>query len=284
MVFDSRETGLVGSAPTWDHPVLFVVILLTMATVAVAAAHMAPRMAEGRVVYNVEPDGPAGFGYRMSWLAIRTRDTGAVIEALQLQVPQAANWSTGLGAVYDRELGEAHVFISPPINGWTLVAGLPLPAPASRRFVDKCTPLLIDLGRTFVEVQFFASMAAVDYFAWARMIEGRVVRAFAIGDEGVIWNKGKPTKEEKAMGLKLFEFRGLRGRRGDAGGEIVLYPTEDHLMELAAKWSLDPTALAKAEPGLGLGVVARTPNAWRPERVRRAAWGRKCAVALRSEP
>ena len=250
---------------------LFVVILLTMATVAVAAAHMAPRMAEGRVIFNVEPDRPAGFGYRMSWLAIRTRDTRAVIDALRLSAPQAANWSTGLGSIYDRELGEAHVFVSPPVNGWTFVAGLPLPAPASRRFVDKCTPMLIDLGRSFVEVQFFASMASVDYFAWARMIEGRVVRAFAIGDEGVIWNKGKPTKEEKAMGLKLFEFRGLRGRRGDAGGEIVLYPTEDHLMELAAKWSLDPTVLAKRELEPALGVVARAPLAWRPERIRKAA-------------
>ena len=250
---------------------LFIVILLTLATVAVAAVHLAPQMATGRIVFDVQPDRPAGFGYRMTWLAIRTRDTSAVIDALQLTSPQSANWSTGLGSVYDRELGEAHVFVSPPVNGWTFVAGLPLPAPVSRRFIDKCTPLLIDLGQTFIEVQYFSSMPLIDYFAWARMIEGRVVRAFAIGDEGVIWNKGKPTKEEKAMGLKLFEFRGLRGRRGDAGGEIVLYPTEDHLMELAGKWSLDPTGLGKQALAEGLGVVARAPLAWRPERIRRAA-------------
>ena len=250
---------------------LLVVIIMTLLTVAVAAVHLAPRMAEGRIIYGVEPDRPTGFGYRMTWLAIRTRDTGAVIEALQLSSPQVANWSTGLGSVYDRELGEAHVFISPAINGWTFVAGLPLPAPVSRRFLDKCTPLLLDLGQTFVEVQYFSSMPSIDYFAWARMIEGRVVRAFAIGDEGVIWNKGRPTKEEKAMGLKLFEFRGVRGRRGDVGGEMVMYPTEDHLMELAAKWSLDPTALGNLALEPGLGVVARAPLHWRPERLRRAA-------------
>ncbi len=251
--------------------VLFVVILLTLGTVLVAAVHIAPRMAEGRLVFGVEPDRPAGFGYRMTWLAIRSRDTAAVIDALQLSHAQAANWATGLGTVYERDLGESHVFVSPPVNGWTFVAGLPLPAPVSRRFVDKCTPLLISLGDTFVEVQYFSSMPALDYFAWARMIEGRVVRAFAIGDEGVIWNKGRPTKEEKAMGLKLFEFRGLRGRKGDAGSEIVLYPTEDHLMELAAKWSIDPTGLGRTELPPGLGVVARTPLEWRPERLRRAA-------------
>ena len=250
---------------------LFVVILMTVLTVVIAAVHLAPQMAPGRIIFSHEPDRPAGFGYRMAWLAIRTRDTGAVIEALRLQEPEVANWRTGLGTVYHRALGESRVFVSPPVNGWTFVTGLPLPAPLSRRFFDKCTPLLLELGRSFVEVQYFSSMPSMDYFAWARMIDGRVIRAFAIGDEGVIWNKGKPTKEEKAMGLKLFEFRGLRGRKGDAGGEIVLYPTEDHLMELAAKWSIDPTGLGRAELAPGLGVVARAPQTWRPERLQRKA-------------
>ena len=250
---------------------LFVVIAMTLATMAIAAIHLAPRMAPGRIIFGHEPDRPAGFGYRMTWLAVRTRDTAAVIEALRLTSPEVANWATGLGSAYDRDIGEAHVFVTPPVNGWTFVVGLPLPAPVSRRFMDKSTPLLIELGKTFVEVQYFSSMPSIDYFAWARMIDGRVVRAFAIGDEGVIWNKGRPTKEEKAMGLKLFEFRGLRGRRGDIGSEIVLYPTEDHLMELAAKWSIDPTGLGKAELEPGLGIVARAPLEWRPERLRRAA-------------
>lgn len=250
---------------------LFVVILMTIATVAVATLYLAPRMAEGRIIYGIEPDRPVGFGYRMTWLAIRTRDVVAVIEALRLNAPEAANWKTGLGSVYDRSLGEGHVFVSPPVNGWTFVVGLPLPAPVSRRFVDKATPLLIELGRTFVEVQYFSSMPAIDYFAWARMIDGRVTRAFAIGDEGVIWNKGRPTKDEKAMGLKLFEFRGVRGRKGDVGGEMVLYPTEDHLMSLAAKWSIDPTALAGQKADAGLGFIAEVPRDWRPERLRRAA-------------
>lgn len=250
---------------------LFVVILMTVATIAVATLHLAPRMSEGRIIYAVEPDRPVGFGYRMTWLAIRTRDVAAVIEALRLDTPQAANWRTGLGTVYDRALGEGHVFVSPPVNGWTFVVGLPLPAPVSRRFVDKATPLLIELGRTFVEVQYFSSMPAIDYFAWGRMIDGRVVRAFAIGDEGVIWNKGRPSKEEKAMGLKFFEFRGVRGRKGEVGGEMVLYPTEDHLMSLAAKWSMDPTGLDSQKAEAGLGFIAEAPREWRPERLRRVA-------------
>lgn len=250
---------------------LVVVILMTLATVAVAALFMAPRMAEGRIIFGAEPDKPVGFGYRMTWLAIRTRDVTAVIDSLGLVAPQPANWRSGIGSVYDRALGEDHVFVSPPVNGWTFVVGWPLPSPVGRRFVDKCTPLLIELGRTFVEVQYFSCLPAIDYFAWARMIDGRVVRAFAIGDEGVIWNKGRPSKEEKAMGLKLFEFRGLRGRKGEFGGELVLYPTEDHLMGLAGKWSVDPTMLDGGTAGASLGIIAGAPARWRPERLRRVA-------------
>lgn len=73
------------------------------------------------------------------------------------------------------------------------------------------------------------------------------------------------------MGLKLFELRGIQGRRGDAGGELLLYPTEDHVIGLAAEWSLDPTRVdaRRAEPGLG--YVGLAPQRWRPERVRKAA-------------
>ena len=208
----------------------------------------------------------------MAWLAVRTRDTGAVIDILGLTEPRVANWKSGLGTVYDEDLGEQHVFVSPPVNGWTFVVGMPLPAPMGRRFVDKSVPLLLELGARFVEVQYFCSYPVLDFFAWARVIEGKMVRAFAINDEGaVIWNKGRPTKEEKAMGLKLFEVRGVRGRKGDAGGEILLYPTELHMMHLAGKWSLDPTKLGKIKAEPANGVIGVAPAAWRNVRIAKAA-------------
>jgi hypothetical protein len=97
------------------------------------------------------------------------------------------------------------------------------------------------------------------------------VRAFAINDEGVVWNKGRPSKEEKAMGLKLFEVRGVRGRRGETGDEIVLYPTEQHMMQLALKWSLDPTRLDPLQSEPALGVIGLAPAGWRAERLAKAA-------------
>jgi hypothetical protein len=243
------------------------ILFLTLVTVAIVATRLAPQMAKGRLVFDHEPDRPQPFGYRMSWLAVRTRDTGGVVEALGLAEPESANWASGLGTVYDAKFGAQRVFVSPPVNGWTLVASNALPHPASRRFIDKSMPLLMVLSERFVEVQYFASYPQLDFFAWARVIDGRLIRAFAINDEGMVWNRGRPTKEEKAMGLKLFDVRGVKGRKGDAGDEIVMYPTEQHMMQLALKWSLDPTRLTATQADPALGAVGVAPATWRPERL-----------------
>lgn len=245
--------------------------ILLLVTIAVAAFVLAPRMAEGRVIFDVTPDRPSPFGYKMSWLAIRTRDTARVIEVLDLVEPKPCNWRSGIGTIYDDHLGENHVFVSPPVNGWTFVVGLSLPYPVGRTFVDKCTPMLMDLGEQFIEVQYFFTYPLIDFFAWARIIDGKLVRAFAIGDEGVLWNKGKPCKDEKSLGLKLFELRGVRGRKGDAGGELILYPTEEHVMRLASRWSLDPTRLDAASAYSATGFICYAPVTWRPERMRKTA-------------
>jgi hypothetical protein len=254
-------------------PVITITVIVVMValTVAVAAYYLAPRMGGGRVLFAVDADAPAAFGYDMGWLAVRTRDTQAVVQALGLERPQPCNWNSGIGVVYDAELGANHIFVSPPVNGWTFVVGLALPHPSTAAFVDKCTPLLVALGGRFVEVQSYFCYPPIDMFAWARMVDGRLLRSFAAGDEGVIWNKGKTTREERALGLKLFELRGVRGRRGDAGGELILHPTEDHVMRLALRWSLDPTRLNERSAAAGVGVIGLAPAAWRPERARPAA-------------
>jgi hypothetical protein len=248
-----------------------VILVMIIATVAAAALVLAPRMGGGEIVYDLRPDGPRAFGYRMSWLAIRTRDTARVVERLGLDGLVAANWDNGLGTVYSEEHAESHVFVSPPVNGWTFVVGLALPQPMGKAFADKAIPLLLDLGSQFIEVQYYLAYPALDYFAWARLIDGKLQRAYAITDEGVAWNKGKPTKEEKTLGIKLYEVRGVKKRKGDAGGELVLYPTETHVLQLAGKWSLDPSRLDGLPAAATTGYVGLAPARWRPERLKRTA-------------
>lgn len=251
--------------------VIYTIAVLVALTVACAAYLFAPRMSDGDVVFDTAPDRPIPFGYKMAWLAIRSSEPASVCEALGLVEAVPANWNSGLGTIYDDELGEHHVFVSPPVQGWVFVAGLSLPHPVTRSFVDKCTPLLIGLAGRFPDVQYYFTYPLIDFFAWVRFSNGKLVRAFAINDEGVVWNKGKTTKEERALGLKLFELRGVRGRRGDAGGEMILHPTEDHVMRLAHHWSLDPTMMGAESAPAALGIVAKAPMSWRPERLRKSA-------------
>ncbi len=242
---------------------------MVVATIAIAACYLAPRGGDGQLIYDRRPDRPRAFGYKMAWLALRTRDTNRVIAALGLGGIQQSNWNNGIGTVYSDDYGENSVFVSPPVNGWTFVVGNALPHPLGRSFSDKSTPLLLQLGGEFIEVQSYCAYPQIDYYAWARLIDGKLIRGFATNDEGVIANKGKPSKEEKTLGLKLFELRGVKGRRGDAGGELVLYPTEDHVMRLAAKWSLDPTHLDRMKCTPGLGFIGTAPQNWRVERLRK---------------
>lgn len=245
---------------------------MTALTVAAITLVMAPRMAEGRVLFGKTPDSPCPFGYRMAWLAIRTRNTRKVADILGLQGLETCNWRSGIGSIYDAELGQTRVFVSPPVNGWTFVVGLPLPHPLSAAFVDKCRPLLLQLGAEFIEVQYYLSYPLMDLFAWARVIDGKLVRGFAISEEGVILNAGKPSKDERSLGLKLFDVRGPRGRKGDAGGPLIMYPTEDHVLRLAGRWSIDPIKIdcaPRSQPALGF--IGLAPVAWRTERVRKAA-------------
>ncbi len=252
--------------------VVWIVLILTLLTVAAIALLMAPRMAEGRIVYETAPDRACPFGYRMAWIALRTRNTRKVVEVLGLGGAEVCNWRSGIGSVYDAELGQSRVFVSPPVNGWTFVVGLALPHPTGPAFVDKCTPLLLELAAEFIEVQYYFSYPIIDFFSWARLLDGKLARGFAINDEGVIWNRGKPSKDERSLGLRLFDVRGVRGRKGDAGGPLIIYPTEEHVMRLAGRWSIDPIkidAAPRAKPALG--YIGTAPGRWRAERMRKAA-------------
>lgn len=250
---------------------ILTITLMIVLTVAAAARLLAPHLAEGRVVFGAEPDGPAAFGSNMAWLAIRTHDTAGVVAALDLAGAEPCNWNSGIGTVYDSELGETRVFVTPPVGPWTFVVGMPLPHPLGRSFADKMTPMLADLSAHYRDVQYYVSYPPLDYFAWARVHDRRLVRAFAIGDEGIVWSKGRTSREEKALGLKLFELRGVKNRRGDAGGEIILHPTEEHVHRLAGRWSADPMTLDAMSAEPALGYIAIAPAFWRAERLRKTA-------------
>lgn len=220
-------------------------------------------------MFDATPDVPAPFGYRMAWLAVHSRDAARIADVLHLEAIDTANWRTGVGTIYDERLSQGRVYLTPPIGEWTFVIGLALPQPLGRNFADKCTPIMLDLAANFPEAQYFLCYAPLDFFGWVRVSEGKLTRAFAIGDEGIIWNKGRPTREEKSLGLRFAEIRSPKGRRGAAESIMPLHPSEEQLIALAAEWSIDPTSIGSNAPSKGLGYICAAPIRWKPERLRR---------------
>lgn len=202
-------------------------------------------------------DRPVPFGYTCAWWALSTTDTGAVVEAVGLSAAQPANWETGVRLAY-----EGLVFVTPPIEGWTLIAGTALP-PSPDDARGSTVPHLLSLSGRFGFALAFSTHRVVDYHAWAKAREGALVRGYSyIGESGqTLWDEGEPTPEEKSLGLAFFNERSPESANDDNWDrEDLVYPDEEHVLAIADAWSVSPMNLDRANlaPGLGvLGVSAR---------------------------
>src|SRR5262245_13351295 len=85
----------------------------------------------------VQADSPVPFGYKCAWLAIKTDDPQAVVEALGLKNVRKIGWEKGIAAAYGGE-----VFVTPPIKGWVLAASFSLPEIADKTRPDHLSPLV----------------------------------------------------------------------------------------------------------------------------------------------
>jgi len=208
---------------------------------------------------HVAADVPSPFGYRMAWVAVKTRDTARLIELLGLADFRAVSWSEGIGAVYHQKIGLRRVFVTPPVDGWSFVVSLGLPHPMGEAYVDQCGSLLAALSREFGPVQYYASVPTVGYFAWAWLDQGRIHRGFASGEDGVLWNRGAVTPQERAIGCAgLFDIREI----GTGAGAPKI--SEADVLQLAGQWSVDPTLLVdRGDLAAGIGYLAVVPSRWR---------------------
>lgn len=165
------------------------------------------------------------------WIAIRSSNTNHLRNLFGLNSLPPIPWSEALNRSHERTL-----FVSPPVQGWTLVIGGSLPDPADD--VDSCFRLLVSLSQEIGEVQFFAADRVLNHHSWARLREGRVLRAYAWS--GVTeWNQGSPTADERLLGM---QFRGygeesLPTDYGEVSPEQI---NTERILLLARRWSLDP--------------------------------------------
>lgn len=216
------------------------------------------------------PDGPEPFGAGNAWLAIQTVDIDQVIAILGLHEVAACNWQSGLSVAEDPDYSNAYVFVTPPVDGWTFVVGMALPHPAGRDYTDQCLSLQLSLGKTFRDVQYFYACPILDLVAWSRFSDAKLRRSFAWGDEGIIWNKGALTSAERALGLKVFPTTStttLPPPANDIDEDERGYPEPEHVLRMAASWSVNPETFTRLPGDPALGYIGRMPDTWRVRRV-----------------
>jgi hypothetical protein len=222
--------------------------------------------------FDRTPDGPDSFGYKVSWFAVRAGDAASVVQALELGPDTAANWQSGLAAMYDSSDAEPWIFVSPPVGGWVLVVGSLLPYPVvgvmeQAEVGAKFNILFSRLTKRFAEVQFFGSYRVVDFVSWARARNGQPIRMFSYADGVVYANVGAQTPEEARLGFvdltglspeaavdKMFKV--MEEQEGAPPGKQRLraIPGETDVLNLAAAWGVNPMDLPDAVASVGLAV------------------------------
>ena len=192
------------------------------------------------------PDLPVPFGPKMTWLALDTRHTEAVVTALGLQGARPATWGEGIAAA-----SQSSVLVTPPLADWTLAVGTVLfPPHRAEAFVK---PLLARLSQQFGEAQYFCTHKDFELHAWARARHGRLIRGYGwLGQRDLtLWDEGAHTKEECSLAFRFV----------DPQSPTAISPDENGVMQLASLWSIDPTSLDREfkEPVMGVqGAIART--------------------------
>ncbi|KRE36788.1 hypothetical protein [Paenibacillus sp. Soil522] len=178
------------------------------------------------IKFDSNLDLPVEFGYKCQWFAVKTNDTQAVLEAMKLKNIQITNWRTGIEGAY-----EGYYFISPPINGWTLVINSIMPDLSGTESPNPLT-VISDLSLSFGEAYYFGTHRVVEYHAWAKSINGKLVRAYGyLGETGeTIINQGEISKEELENNL-IFT---------DLDVEEPNLPDEEDVLFIAKKWTVDP--------------------------------------------
>lgn len=190
---------------------------------------------------------PEGFGYKIAWLAIRTADTHAVADALGLAGVRSASWAEGVGAAYGaRQEEQAAVFLTPPVDGWTLVV-LGGGALAEDDGTGNGDLDLAALSCCFGEAQKFSTYRVAEYHEWQRWTGGRSVRRYCECQGEIRFDEGEPSRAEGNLS------RAADLNAGD--GEGFDFADESTVMAVAAEWSIDPTGLEERGDLLPEGLL-----------------------------
>ena len=95
-------------------------------------------------------------------------------------------------------------------------------------------------------VQSFSTHRIVEYHAWAKAEGGELRRAYAYsGESGVtILDIGEASEQEHTLGFHVFDERSPQAEKESYwDNDTLTYRGEEYVVQLAGRWSIDPTRL-----------------------------------------
>jgi hypothetical protein len=231
--------------------VLLVTTAIIVGTFAVGLAgiwkkHSARKVARNAFAESSEFAAPFLFDRPTRWMAVKCSNLQKVQNALGLHNATPCPLSEGFS-----RLGDHKLFISPPLKGWVLVVGNSLPDISED--VDKVFRFLMRVAGEVGSVQYFGANRVLNHHAWVRIENNRVYRAYAWAGE-TIWNQGQRTAAEKELELKCYNYCDNPLPYPFTARDSHVANTEK-VMQLAAKWSIDPMAVNNQNLRASFGIA-----------------------------
>ncbi|MFD9006241.1 HEAT repeat domain-containing protein [Streptomyces sp. NPDC059582] len=231
---------------------------------------------------------PAGMHLCGSWYAVPSIDQAAVLDAFDLADPEPVTFRTGEAAWnHDHHNWErnrphdtcARVYVSPVLDGWTLVFGdtsqdthrIKEADDGDTALADVVRERCTDLSRTFGAAQWYGMSCGDGWTAWSIAEAGEVVRHYDAfdaeedGDEvpshpaeaGYLLPHQDGFPDDAFDGVNFSDSEAFRARHQQVKEELRI-PDTCYANDIAARLSVDPGALGANTRVSGQGVLALT--------------------------
>ncbi|MEU5610174.1 hypothetical protein AB0H03_15805 [Streptomyces sparsogenes] len=205
------------------------------------------------------------------WIAVPTGDQAGVMQMMGLVQLRPVTFAEaeeiidedGHGGAEDNPDGMARVYVSPELDGWTLVIG-PWCDPCDVERSDDVLRLCRDLSARYGQAQAYYYGAQRDGSAWLVAQDGIVLRRYCeTGEaENAYLTVGEPLPIERArreqLGLPAVWDEATESDQDEAKWKWAAF---DLAPEIAAALGVSPLKLTADMRVVGTGVVALTPHA-----------------------